>query len=81
MRTFVRILTQEQLSKHDQENDEGSRYRKNIQGIFEKDLRARNSLIEQIKNIRVSIKTHNISVNQESGYTYNGLSCDCDIQS
>ena len=76
MRTFVRILTQEQLSKHDQENDEGSRYRKNIQGIFEKDLRAGNSLIEQIKNIRVSIKAHNISVNQESGYTYNGLSRD-----
>ena len=79
-RTFVRILTQEQLSNCGQENDERSRYRKNIQGVFEKDPRAGNSLVEQDKNIRDSIKAHNVSVNQESGYTYNGLSSDIQSQ-
>ena len=85
-RTFIRILTQEQLSNKEesssrtklssQENDERSRYRKHIQGLFEKDPRAWNSLIGQVKNIRDSIKAHNVSVNQESGYMYNGLSSD-----
>ena len=79
-RTFVRVLTQEQLSNRGQENDERIRYRKNIQGVFEKDPRAGNSLVEQDKNIRDSIKAHNVSVNQESGYTYNGLSSDIQSQ-
>ena len=55
-RTFVRILTQEQLSNRGQENDERSRYRKKIRRVFEKDTRAGNSLIEQVNNIRDSSK-------------------------
>ena len=61
-------------------NIDRSRYRKNIQGVFEKDPRAKNSLIEQVKNIAASTKAHNVSVNQESGYTYNGLSSDIQSQ-
>ena len=74
--TYVRILTQEQLSNHGQENYEKGRYRKNIRGVFEKDPRAGNSLMKQVKNIRDSIKAHKKSANQESEYTYNGLSSD-----
>ena len=51
-RALIRILSQEQLSNHGQDNDESSRYRKNIWGLFEKDQRVGNSLIEQVKNIR-----------------------------
>ena len=79
-RTFVRILTQEQFSNRGQQNDERSRYKKSIRGVFEKDPRAGNSLIEQVKNITDSIKAYNVSVNQESGYTYNGLSNDIQSQ-
>ena len=61
-------------------NIDRSRYRKNIQGVFEKDPRAKNSLIEQVKNIAASTKAHNVSVNQESRYTYNGLSSDIQSQ-
>ena len=79
-RTFMRILTEEQSSNRNQENDENSRYRENIRGVFKKDPRARNSLIEQVKNIRDTIKAHNESINQESGYTYRGLSSDIQSQ-
>ena len=72
-RTFMRIFTEEQSSNRNQENDENSRYRENIRGVFKKDPRARNSLIEQVKNIRDTIKAHNESINQESGYTYRAL--------
>ena len=51
-RALIRILSQEQLSNHGQENDENSRNRKNIRGVFEKDQRVGNSLIEPVKNIR-----------------------------
>ena len=51
-----------------------------MRGVFEKDPRAGNSLIEQVKNITDSIKAYNVSVNQESGYTYNGLSNDIQSQ-
>ena len=76
----MRILTEEQFSNRSQENDEKSRYRENIRRVFEKDLRAGNSLIEQFKNIRGSIKAHNESTNQESRYTYRGLSNDIQSQ-
>ena len=75
-RTFMRILTEEQFSNCNQENDEKSRYRENIRGVFEKDLRVGDSLIEQVKNIRDTIKAFNESINQESGYMYRGLSSD-----
>ena len=70
----MRILTEEQFSNRSQENEE------NIRRVFEKDLRAGNSLIEQFKNIRGSIKAHNESTNQESRYTYRGLSNDIQSQ-
>ena len=76
----MRILTEEQSSNRSQENDEKSRYRENIRRVFEKDLRAGNSLIEQFKNIRGIIKAHNESTNQESRYTYRGLSSDIQSQ-
>ena len=79
-RTFMRILTEEQFSNCNQENDEKSRYRENIRGVFEKDPRAGDSLNEQVKNIRDTIKAHNESINQESGYAYRGLSNNIESQ-
>ena len=51
-----------------------------IRGVFEMEPRAGNSVTEQVKNITDSIKAYNESVNQESGYTYNGLSNDIQSQ-
>ena len=59
----MRILSEEQFSNCNQENDEKSRYRENIRGVFEKDLRIGDSLIEQVKNIRDTIKAFSESIN------------------
>ena len=57
-----------------------SRHQENIRGVFEKDPRAGNSLVKQVKNMRDTIKAHNESTNQESWYTYRGLSSDIHSQ-
>ena len=80
MRTFMWIFTEEQFSNRGQANGEKSRCKENIRGVFEKDPRAGNSLIEQVKNIKDTTKAHNESTNQESGYTYRRLNSDIQSQ-